>query len=140
MGAHRSRNGGQVNEPKTITTGFSISKLLKLTVFLSTSSSVKSTALSPMAKPTLSKSPERLVRFMSLMRSFDSTGPTLSEACEGISVVSLTGAGMGTSTDGWVQPVTKRVSISPLTSKLLYICESYLIKAAISILLSLHMN
>ena len=50
------------------------------------------------------------------------------------------GIGAGVSTDGYLQLVIRRVSISPPSSNLLYICESYLINAAISTLLSLHMN
>jgi hypothetical protein len=89
-----------VNEPKTMTTGFSLSRSARLTVFPPMSFSVKLTAVSPTARPALSKPPEDPLRSQLLVRAFDSTS---SSGCSLLGVVdnldssssSLGGASVG---------------------------------------------
>ncbi len=57
MAAHDRLKGGQVNEPKTIITGFSLRSSDKVKGFPSVFLNVKSTAASPWGKPEFWKSP-----------------------------------------------------------------------------------
>ena len=113
LAAHRCRNGGQVNEPETITTGFSLSNCAKLNVFPSTSRNVKSMADSPTAKPTFSKPPEGLLRWHPFVRASDDNRPSALES--GDDDDAGVGAGAGTGAGG-EPPQLAKINRKQITS------------------------
>ena len=77
MAATRCRKGGQVNEPNTITTGFSARSRGRSNSTPPVSVRVRATASSPIPRPVSSKSSLMETISQPLFKSVDSTGPSI---------------------------------------------------------------
>jgi hypothetical protein len=92
VAAHRCRKGGQVNEPRTITTGLSLSIPDRLILMPLVSKRAKSTATAPSARPTLVKLAE-VGGLQPRLRAWDNDGPPNSGVLVDIGVGDVSAAG-----------------------------------------------